>query len=324
MRNAALLPLLAVAYLSTAKCESIEESSSNGNGIYSLQLTPTATRHAAFQSLLQNVTATGGEAFENSSSMFHPNSRAVYAGLDELVLNTDGTNDLSHHHRTLVAQHNRNSIAWNEQRQYSRFERARRLTKESSEGAAESHISGLYESPFQSAPLSQGYGTHYATVWVGSPSPQRVSLIVDTGSHYTAFPCAGCNDCGEDYHTDPFFDPSLSDTFEYLKCGGCVSQGSCTSHGDQCFLRQSYLEGSSWSAFQARDSFFCGLEDYDVDPMDDKFSIPFVFGCQMKITGLFIKQLADGIMGFSVRLSVVYSLLVVISFEFANVVSIST
>jgi len=29
-----------------------------------------------------------------------------------------------------------------------------------------------------------------ATVWVGTP-PQRKSVIVDTGSHYTAFPCVG-------------------------------------------------------------------------------------------------------------------------------------
>jgi len=38
------------------------------------------------------------------------------------------------------------------------------------------------------APLFQGMGTHYADVWVGTP-PQRKSVIVDTGSHYTAFPC---------------------------------------------------------------------------------------------------------------------------------------
>jgi len=37
-----------------------------------------------------------------------------------------------------------------------------------------------------------------ATVYVGTP-PQRKSVIVDTGSHYTAFPCAGCNNCGEEH-----------------------------------------------------------------------------------------------------------------------------
>jgi hypothetical protein len=39
-------------------------------------------------------------------------------------------------------------------------------------------------------------------VWVGSPTPQRQTVIVDTGSHFTAFPCTGCDGCGESYHTD--------------------------------------------------------------------------------------------------------------------------
>jgi hypothetical protein len=40
-------------------------------------------------------------------------------------------------------------------------------------------------------PLFPGYGTHFAYAYVGTP-PQRQSLIVDTGSHFTAFPCVGC------------------------------------------------------------------------------------------------------------------------------------
>lgn len=45
------------------------------------------------------------------------------------------------------------------------------------------------------APLFEGLGTHYTFIWVGSP-PQRVSVIMDTGSHHTAFPCVGCR-CGK-------------------------------------------------------------------------------------------------------------------------------
>jgi hypothetical protein len=58
-------------------------------------------------------------------------------------------------------------------------------------------------------PLFIGTGTHYANLYVGSP-PQRVSVIVDTGSHHTAFPCSGCQSCGD--HTDPYFNPSASKT----------------------------------------------------------------------------------------------------------------
>lgn len=45
------------------------------------------------------------------------------------------------------------------------------------------------------APLFRGLGTHYSFLWVGTPA-QRVSVIMDTGSHHTAFPCVGCK-CGK-------------------------------------------------------------------------------------------------------------------------------
>lgn len=57
--------------------------------------------------------------------------------------------------------------------------------------ATTTSIGGVFDN-YQSVPLSQGYGTHYANIWVGSPTPQRKTVIVDTGSHYTAFPCSGC------------------------------------------------------------------------------------------------------------------------------------
>lgn len=42
------------------------------------------------------------------------------------------------------------------------------------------------------APLYPGYGTHFVYLYVGTP-PQRQSVIIDTGSHFTAFPCTGDN-----------------------------------------------------------------------------------------------------------------------------------
>lgn len=45
-------------------------------------------------------------------------------------------------------------------------------------------------------PLFEGMGTHYAFLYIGTPKKQRISVIVDTGSHHTAFPCVGCN-CGQ-------------------------------------------------------------------------------------------------------------------------------
>ena len=80
---------------------------------------------------------------------------------------------------------------------------------------------------YQAVPLSQGYGTHFANVWVGTPTPQRKTVIVDTGSHYTAFPCTGCIKCGAPHHTDPYFRPENSKTFQQLQCNECQDGVVC-------------------------------------------------------------------------------------------------
>jgi len=120
---------------------------------------------------------------------------------------------------------------------------------------------GLFNS-YQTSPLHQGYGTHYATIWVGTP-PQRKSVIIDTGSHFTAFPCKGCLGCGEEHHTDKYFDQDASSTFRALTCkakrdGPKECQGSSDCVGGKCILSQTYTEGSSWEAFQAVDKLFVG------------------------------------------------------------------
>ncbi|KAH8055483.1 aspartic-type endopeptidase [Aureococcus anophagefferens] len=77
-----------------------------------------------------------------------------------------------------------------------------------------------------------GIGTHYAHVYVGTP-PQRVSVIVDTGSHHTAFPCSGCKSCGK--HTDPYFDPDKSSTLRRLGCSDCVAAARCVTKTCQTY-----------------------------------------------------------------------------------------
>ena len=135
-------------------------------------------------------------------------------------------------------------------------------------------------------PLYPGYGTHFSYIYVGNP-PQRQSVIVDTGSHFTAFPCAGCNECGD--HTDKYWDIKKSVTAKRQKCGS----------GD-CLFSQSYSEGSSWKAYKVTDTVYVGGIDYEMIPEAKKYSVNFTFGCQSSVTGLFRQQLADGIMGMSV------------------------
>jgi hypothetical protein len=56
---------------------------------------------------------------------------------------------------------------------------------------------------YETGPLYRGYGTHYIDLYVGSPTPKRRTVVVDTGSSSTAFPCTGnsyveggCEGCG--------------------------------------------------------------------------------------------------------------------------------
>lgn len=253
--------------LLTIFCHETEGSEKIGNkkGTLSFKLSPTALKH---------------RYLEQSSYVHHENIAAVYAGIDHLRLVSNFENE----------------------RKQSRYSRRRHLQ----EDIEEVKHGGSFES-FQTAPLSQGVGTHYATVWVGTPS-QPQTVIVDTGSHLTAFPCEPCSACGEGYHASGYFNPKLSSTFEWNTCAQCSDTAKCS--GGQCHLRQSYAEGSSWNAIEGRDMFFVGFnhpsevsigpQRYDESKLDKEFGINFSFGCQNHLTGLFIKQLADGIMGMGV------------------------
>lgn len=137
------------------------------------------------------------------------------------------------------------------------------------------------------APLFPGYGTHYVYAYVGTP-PQRQSLIVDTGSHFTAFPCTGCKQCGE--HTDPYWD---------VKKSSSAVLPRCATKDQTCQVTQSYTEGSSWHGFKVQDTLWLGGEKAHLLPNAPDYAVNFTFACQTDETGLFRTQLADGIMGMS-------------------------
>eukprot|EP00804_Cyclotella_cryptica_P023492 CCRYP_012138-RA/>CCRYP_012138-RA protein AED:0.11 eAED:0.11 QI:0/0/0/1/1/1/2/0/656 len=121
----------------------------------------------------------------------------------------------------------------------------------------------------QMGALYQGYGTHYVDLW--------------------------------------------SETFRALGCDECM-RGFCASMegGKRCKISMSYAEGSSWTAYEGADVCYAGgphdaaletsqfdhVEGDHIDPVQaSQFAFELAFGCQTSITGLFITQLADGIMG---------------------------
>ena len=68
-------------------------------------------------------------------------------------------------------------------------------------------------------PLHAKSGTHHAYLYAGTP-PQRQTLIVDTGSRLTAFPCQPhCPNCGS--HASNQYHLNASSSYEVVPCDKC-------------------------------------------------------------------------------------------------------
>ena len=148
-------------------------------------------------------------------------------------------------------------------------------------------------------PLHAHSGTHHVHVYIGSP-PQRQTLIVDTGSRVMAFPCKPCANCGT--HVSPYFDARQSTTYRESTCGECLLGGiaKCSLFGNQCEINQKYTEGSTWTAKEGEDMVWLGTSDVTESIEEHmQLAVPFAFGWQTNIKGLFQKQYADGILGLA-------------------------
>lgn len=139
-------------------------------------------------------------------------------------------------------------------------------------------------------------GYYYVEAYIGTP-PQKKSLIVDTGSHLTIFPCEGCTKCKKD-HLYKIFETSKSSTFSYIDPTETYFSWTCSqpAPGKRCFFEQGYTEGSVYSGFYAIDNFLFENELNHLANVNHKH----IFGCAMEETNEFYRQKADGIIGIGV------------------------
>eukprot|EP00931_Biecheleriopsis_adriatica_P055316 TRINITY_DN32673_c0_g1_i1.p1 TRINITY_DN32673_c0_g1~~TRINITY_DN32673_c0_g1_i1.p1 ORF type:complete len:545 (+),score=94.75 TRINITY_DN32673_c0_g1_i1:29-1636(+) len=129
------------------------------------------------------------------------------------------------------------------------------------------------------------YAYWYVDLLVGTP-PQRVSVILDTGSTTFAFPCVSCGHCGK--HLDPLFDFGKSSTARWAACDkDCRS----TCRNDICSYYQGYTEGSSISGSYFDDFAMLG------DALEHNPPVKTRMGCHSNENKLFYTQTANGILG---------------------------
>lgn len=132
------------------------------------------------------------------------------------------------------------------------------------------------------------FAYYFADLLIGSPVPQRTSVIIDTGSRLVGFPCKGCEHCGD--HLDPVFDVSHSSSARWLNCSGSCSWSCVKGH---CSYRETYSEGSTISGLWFHDSVRLG------DSFNDNPPVRASLGCHTNENKLFYTQRANGIMGLA-------------------------
>lgn len=134
---------------------------------------------------------------------------------------------------------------------------------------------------------------YYINLYVGSQMSKQ-SLIIDTGSSLTGFPCKGlCKNCGQ--HLNSYYNLNgkyilIGDsiTSKLLTCEDAkIIKLKCDycNNNNLCSYRQSYGEGSTYSGVFVQDNIFFG----DKNSRENGLIVP--FGCHTKYIENYLEKL---------------------------------
>lgn len=136
-----------------------------------------------------------------------------------------------------------------------------------------------------------GFVEYYAAVVeIGSPHPQRQSLVIDTSNSMSYVACTGCPPAECNNHEDPNFMPERSDSFRWEDCPDCRGGKyiSC-SPDNTCKFNMEHEEqqGASGRMFSDMVDFGWGAMQLEI-------------GCAQKEFAGAVTDNADGLLGVGV------------------------
>jgi hypothetical protein len=136
-------------------------------------------------------------------------------------------------------------------------------------------------------------GYFSTNICLGTPA-RMYELVVDTGSSITSVPCRQCAECGPHRcGSTGRFDELASNTAERAPCHSARHLLRCAAcKRNNCMYRVGYLEGSSIEGRVLSDT--VAFSAAATSPLT---SVRTFFGCQLRETGKFRQQIADGILG---------------------------
>jgi len=140
-------------------------------------------------------------------------------------------------------------------------------------------------------------GYYYVNVYAGTKMSKQ-SLIVDTGSSLTTFPCSECQSCGHNHYNRPH---DINNPFFQWQTSSTPNPFNWKCSDNECNFNVRYVEGSGYSGRYFRDyvTFFDELARFeaekDLNVKEQRYQA--IVGCSLSESGELNHQEADGLIG---------------------------